>query len=658
LTSALEASITLEEVFGVLTSKRVPLAPELAGYLALELAEGAGSMPGELQPKQIYIGDEGTVAIVRRPSQSDAQVDSAAITARGAEASIRGILQRLLDASGSQTAALSAVAKKTSNAGVPALMQELEAALIPVNRAAGRRALARLAREAKRVTLGVGRNAAPAARASSPAIASQAASPPAAPKSEPAKEEPKQESARPPASSNFSLEEIPTTAKRDVLAEALKKTTPPPAPAEQSSLPPTTRAAEPANGLVISSPGVSLQRPASVNELPTVELSRSGIKPPTPRDSVDSLLSSFEVSDGQEKAVSRELKAIAGLDPTLTPPPVRSHDREDPADSGLDSLLAMTDDGRQPSAPTLPPPNPPPVMRSAPPPANSRPKIQDSPSDAPPPPSPIRKHAPSFADDRSMPTEPKLVRSVAPPPKGRGIDRFLMVAFFLLLAGGAVMVWMLKPGFFTGRTPEKIEEERRAAEAASAKAADLAAKSHLCKQSLGLTDVPPKAEVLLRVGQAPVDIEHMPMGVRLEFVATLDGYATKRLVILPDSTWDKGQDGKPRLESAIQLDTLPKHHGKIAPDTWPTAEAGSDVGGKGDPGTLHIISAPKGAEVWMVAGGGPEAQIDEIPCGDVDVLLGGPGPYKKKIHVKAADFAAGDPAPNGDTIKIAHVSAK
>ncbi|MEO8877150.1 MAG: hypothetical protein ABI461_16270 [Polyangiaceae bacterium] len=635
MTSALEASITLEEVFGVLTSKRVPLAPELAGYLALELAEGAGSMPGELQPKQIYIGDEGTVAIVRRPSQNDASVDSVAPTARGAEASIRAILQRLLDASGSQTPALSTVAKKVATVGVPALMQELEAALIPVNRAAGRRALARLAREAKRVTLGVGRNAAPAGRASSPSM-SQIKSE-AAKAEEPAKLE---ESTRPPASSNFSKEEVPTTAKRDVPLEVLSAQADP--PGEKSSLPPTTRAAT--GGLQITSPGVALQRPASVNELPTVELSRSGLASPNPRDSVDSLLSSFEVSDGQEKSVSRDLKAIAGLEPT--PPPPDRH--QDPGDSSLDSLLAMTDSvrpgpsSRKASLPSLPPISVPPPRRVS--------------SDPPP----IRKAAPSFADERSMQTEPKVHRSASSPPKakGRGIDRVLIVLFFVLLAGGAVMVWMLKPGFFTGRTPEKVEEERRAAEAASAKAADLAAKSHLCKQSLGLTDVPPKAEVLLRVGQAPVDIEHVPMAVRLELVATLDNYATKRAVILPDATWDKGADGKPRLETALQLDPIAKHHGKASPDTWPLAEPGSDVGGKGDPGTLHIISSPKGAEVWMVAGGGPEAQIDEIPCGDVDVLLGGPGTYRKKIHVRAADFAAGEPAPNGDTIKIAHVSAK
>src|SRR5207344_741005 len=63
--------------------------------------------------------------------------------------------------SGSQTPALGAAARRKPGAGLRALVEEIEAALIPVNRAAGRRALARLAREVKRVTLGVGRNALP-----------------------------------------------------------------------------------------------------------------------------------------------------------------------------------------------------------------------------------------------------------------------------------------------------------------------------------------------------------------------------------------------------------------------------------------------------------------------------------------------------------------
>ena len=38
--SALESSVTLEDVFAVVEGKRVPLAPELAGYLTLEVADG------------------------------------------------------------------------------------------------------------------------------------------------------------------------------------------------------------------------------------------------------------------------------------------------------------------------------------------------------------------------------------------------------------------------------------------------------------------------------------------------------------------------------------------------------------------------------------------------------------------------------------------
>ncbi len=637
--SALEASITLEEVFSVLTSKRVPLAPELAGYLALELAEGAGTAPGEIEPKQVYIGDEGSVAIVRRPSQSDANPDpaSAALATRSAEASIRAILQRLLDASGSQTPSLAMTAKKKAGAGVPALMAELEAALIPVNRAAGRRALARLAREAKRVTLGVGRNAA-GTRASSPshpqlkdAVAAEAKPPSPSP--------------RPPAASNFSLEEVPTTARREVPPEVLA------APVLPSDVPPPAEPAQRAGGLVIKSAPVDLQRPPSVNELPTVELGQSGLAAPgassEQRDSVDSLLSQFEVSASQEKEVKNDLKAIAGLEPT--PPPPQD------ADSGLDDLLAMSRSSSVPPAsmppaakkPSLPPPTAPPVREPS-----ERPGAIGS----EPPPS--RKPVLAYEDDRSMQTEPARVKRA--PTKSRGIDKVLIILFFVLLAGGAVMVWMLKPGFFTGRTPEKIAEEERAAAAASAKAAELTAMSKQCKESISLTDVPPKAEVAMRVGVAPVDVPHIPMQTRLELIATLDTYATKRAVVLPDATWDKGPDGKPRLETAVQLDPLGKHHGKTAPDVWPPVEPGSDVGGadKASPGTLHIVSSPKGAEIWMLVGLGPETQIDDVPCGDVDLLLGGPGTYRKKIHVRAADFSAGEPAPNGDTIKTAKVSAK
>ncbi len=130
MSSTLESSVTLEDVFVVVGAKRVPLAAELAGYLALEIAEGATQAAGDVDPRSVYIGEEGSVALVR-PRRD--------LSFGDAEGSIRTILGRLLEASGSQTPALASVARRHSNAGLGSLVEELEAALIPVNRAAGRR---------------------------------------------------------------------------------------------------------------------------------------------------------------------------------------------------------------------------------------------------------------------------------------------------------------------------------------------------------------------------------------------------------------------------------------------------------------------------------------------------------------------------------------
>ena len=130
---AIDSSVTLDEVFAVLGAKRVPLAPELAGYLVLEVAEHADPSGGDVDPKSVFVGEEGTVALVK-PKRS--------ATTGDAEASVRAMLARLLDVSGSQTPALAAASKRKSGVGLPALAEELETALVPVNRAAGRRALA------------------------------------------------------------------------------------------------------------------------------------------------------------------------------------------------------------------------------------------------------------------------------------------------------------------------------------------------------------------------------------------------------------------------------------------------------------------------------------------------------------------------------------
>ncbi len=588
----LDSSVTLEEVFSVVGTKRVPLAPELAGYLLLEVAEHADPNGGDLDPKSVFVGDEGTVALVK-PRREGASGD--------AEASIRAALARLLEASGSQTPALSAASKRKSGGGLPALAEELEAALIPVNRAAGRRALARLAREVKRVTLGVGRNAQPSSASAVETAAPRRASQPSAAELAPPQAPP------PPraASASFTREEEPTTARGQIPAEVMKKATP---------------------------------EPLDASELPTMQFEPAGRLPSPSQADVDALIADFGVSGSTEQQQARDLKAIAGLEPTPPPPPEiqRRLDTREVAtgrDSGIDSLLALggePEDKREAvSAVTAPP---------------------------------MRAPSPSISE-RQLPTQPSKLRQIRsslpsiPTEKKSGRGLIWVLGLLILVAGGLV-VWLLRGGMPASRSP---------APAPSASPSIVVTGPVPCTDIIVVSDVPAHAEVLVRKGQAPVDVERMPVGARLEFVATAEGYAPKRVVVPAGATWDPGSDGRPRYEAGVQLDKSHAAHGTN--DPWPAGEPGSAVGGQGPPGTVHVVATPRGAEVWMLAGLGPDARIEQqLACTeDVELLLAGPTTFRKRLHISAADFApdetAGTPGgapvgPGKSPRRVAHVSGK
>ncbi|WP_394838313.1 hypothetical protein LVJ94_15530 [Pendulispora rubella] len=520
MSGPLESSITLEEVFAVVSAKRVPLAPELAGYLALEIAEGAGGAPGEVDPRQVYIGDEGTVALVRQ-KRNDAATDKA-------EESIRSLLQRLLEASGSQTPALDAAAKKEAGAGIASLAQELEAALVPVNRAAGRRALARLAREVKRVTLGVGRNA---------------------------------------------------------------------------SIPPDAQQRRSIRGSQPSYPGQAGRTTADGRK------SR-------PRDEVDSLLSAFEVEGPRSDAVvSRDLKEIAGLTPT--PPPIH------PA--------------------SLPMPVPVPAPASAKTPAGTFPASTRE---------PVSSTRASASAPLSAPLSSRGQALTAPgqgPGQRQAAKRIgiIVAAVAVLAVGAVVLAWILRSG---SRTPATFPVEKAALEPGPS-----ARPPRPCKATVIITDAPPRAELLVRAGQTPLEVPRMPVGARLEFVATGEGFAPKRAVIPARAAWDAGS-GKPRYEMTIELEKSRAKSGAI--DPWPPGEPGSEVGGHGAPGTVHIVSTPRSAEIWLLAGLGPEATIDQLACdSDVDILVAGPFTYRKRLHIGQNEFVEVSP-PGGEVARKARVSAK
>ncbi|MEA2750360.1 MAG: hypothetical protein QOI41_4503, partial [Myxococcales bacterium] len=776
-----------------------------------------------VDPRTVYISEEGTVALVRPKS---------AAPAGDAETSVRAILAKLLEASGSATPALTASARRKAGAGLPALVSELEAALIPVNRAAGRRALARLAREVKRVTLGVGRNASmpsPVLRPAAPRAVVRESSPddvmsgpdaPPGPRGSVASfadealtakrqnqladlaaqmnapdlvalnmpaglvNAPNAPSAPKPVVPNpgltppphpGSVGAAPGLSPPPPIASAATAGTPPapPVAAPAPPTPPPPAAALPAGppaapplpvraggpppvpppraGAPLPPPPARAGGSASppvVGPPPRVKSAPAG--PPGPAaaeraeidklfggDEVDSLLSTFEVSSVGDKQVRNDLKAIAGLDPTPAPPDATTlaeltkdvgkdlPKRQPSEGDSVEALLALSE--RSASVPVGAPaaPAPGPGAATARLPAGTAPPsygpglIPPASAAMPPsgglaPPSPLvpmtpvpGPTAPVTQSARHSPVPPMpalaaaameaaLKRPVTPrqpgrplpapapapapaisasgrrekadlPPAGSTSRRnkstgrtgnfrqpraprtglaMLVLTLFVLVAGG-IAVWMFKPAFFTGK--------RKPLATGSTSAMPVLPPAPRCKVALVVSDVPANAEILLRMGQAPLDVERMPVGTRLEFVATAEGYAPRRAVIKAESTWDKAPDGKPRIDVPIQLDPTKAKPGAV--DAWPVAEPGSQVGGSGSPGTVHVVSNVRGAEVWLLAGLGPEARIEQLRCdGDIDVLLAGPPQLRKRLHVGEKEIQAASPDPQGN--RVVSVSAK
>ncbi|AKT43158.1 hypothetical protein [Chondromyces crocatus] len=139
-----DACVTLEEVLAAAAGRCASLVPETAGYLTLAIADATSRLPLSIEDAGVLLTTEGTVTMARRGSP---------VAGPESARALRGVLARLLAVSSGMTMAGLGVAarpRQESERGADAVVEELEAALIPVNRSAARRSLARLARETAR----------------------------------------------------------------------------------------------------------------------------------------------------------------------------------------------------------------------------------------------------------------------------------------------------------------------------------------------------------------------------------------------------------------------------------------------------------------------------------------------------------------------------
>ena len=136
-------SVSLDHVILAARSGGASLAAELCGYIVLGAADQVVRAPCQLLTSGVELGSEGEVRIF--PDRAAEEI--------AAEGSLRRLLSQLLEAARSGSPALERASRRPVGHGVMAFVGEIEAALVPVNRGAARRALARLHREAMRARL-------------------------------------------------------------------------------------------------------------------------------------------------------------------------------------------------------------------------------------------------------------------------------------------------------------------------------------------------------------------------------------------------------------------------------------------------------------------------------------------------------------------------
>jgi len=136
-------SVSVSEILAGAAAQAVPLSAECAGYLVLAAADQSAVTPRRIGAGEVCLFEDGAVRVM----------GGAAADEGTTERDLRDLLGDLLFAASSPTSGLLRIQRRAVGNGVGALQRELETALIPVNRAAARRALARLARETARAKL-------------------------------------------------------------------------------------------------------------------------------------------------------------------------------------------------------------------------------------------------------------------------------------------------------------------------------------------------------------------------------------------------------------------------------------------------------------------------------------------------------------------------
>ncbi|MGE0786923.1 MAG: hypothetical protein AB7S26_14720 [Sandaracinaceae bacterium] len=136
---------TVEEVIQVMKERRVRIPSEIGAFVALEVCEALEAGPAAVRRGDVRIAEDGTISVFAPPGSA---------TSEEAARSVVALLGSLLVAAGTGVPrVLVGLMESGPSSGrweLASLRDDLEASLVPLNRGAARRVLARMLREVRK----------------------------------------------------------------------------------------------------------------------------------------------------------------------------------------------------------------------------------------------------------------------------------------------------------------------------------------------------------------------------------------------------------------------------------------------------------------------------------------------------------------------------
>ncbi|MCB9596290.1 MAG: hypothetical protein H6719_26445 [Sandaracinaceae bacterium] len=136
---------TIEDLIATMKERRVRIPSEIGAFIALEVCEALASGPAAVRPAEVRVADDGAISVFAPPGSATSEEAARAVVA---------LLGGLLVAAGTGVprvlVGLLEAGPSSGRWDLASLRDDLEASLVPLNRSAARRVLARMLREVRR----------------------------------------------------------------------------------------------------------------------------------------------------------------------------------------------------------------------------------------------------------------------------------------------------------------------------------------------------------------------------------------------------------------------------------------------------------------------------------------------------------------------------